>query len=263
MLAAFTNRKESHVAQCCVVSCSRRCGVTWTKTTHLQMVWANCGVTWTTHLQMVWAKRHTKWSKMLCGAGPQLKYATTAWTTLGSLWESPCLSASSHRQWIMFCLRKDKSSVSSNVIMRPSAAAIFQKENLQESRDHPMGGGGMLGKLSKIVILCYYVSIFYPINYYKNIQNIKNCQVLPTPPTGGGVWCDIPAMNLELPLTRWHDWKEVNKYGGSRPRGQSLLRYQPVCLWYHYNMNWEPPDLPQNLAMWIDSASQTMRVQNE
>ncbi len=35
--------------------------------------------------------------------------------------------------------------------------------------------GGMLGKLSKIVILCYYVSIFYLINYDKNIQNIKNC----------------------------------------------------------------------------------------
>ncbi len=37
---------------------------------------------------------------------------------------------------------------------------------------------------------------------------------------------------LEPPLTRCcfvH-----NKYGGSRPRGQSLLRYQPVCLWYHY-----------------------------
>ncbi len=125
----------------------------------------------------------------------------------------------------MFCLRKDKSSVSSNVIACSSAAAIFQKENLQGSRDHPMGGG-MLGKLSKIVILCYYVSIFYLINYYKTIQNIKNCRVLPTPPTGGGVWCDTPAVNLEPPLTRWHDWKEVNKYGGSHPRGQSLLRYE-------------------------------------
>ncbi len=30
-------------------------------------------------------------------------------------------------------------------------------------------------------------------------------------------------------------------YGGSRPRGQSLLRYQPVCLWYHYNIpTWVP-----------------------
>ncbi len=38
----------------------------------------------------------------------------------------------------------------------------FEKENLQGSRDHPMGGG-MLGKTSKIVILCYYASIFYLI----------------------------------------------------------------------------------------------------
>ncbi len=85
----------------------------------------------------------------------------------------------------------------------------------------------------KIVILCYYVSISYQNNYCKNIQNIKNCWALPTPPSGGGVWCDIPAVNLEPLLTRWHDWK-VNKYRGSRPWGQSLLRYQPVCLWYHY-----------------------------
>ena len=74
----------------------------------------------------------------------------------------------------MFCLKKDRSSVSSNVIAHSSAVAIFQKENLQGSHDHPMGGW-MLGKTSKIVILCYYVSIFYLINYYKNIQNIKNC----------------------------------------------------------------------------------------
>ncbi len=37
---------------------------------------------------------------------------------------------------------------------------------------------------------------------------------------------------LELPLTRCHFVH--NKYGGSHPLGQSLLRYQPVCLWYHY-----------------------------
>ena len=79
----------------------------------------------------------------------------------------------------------------------------------------------MLGKLSKIVILCYFLSIFYLNNYCKIIQNIKNCWALPTPPTGGGVWCDTPAVNLEPPLTRWRDWNEVNKYGGSRPWGQS------------------------------------------
>ncbi len=52
---------------------------------------------------------------------------------------------------------------------------------------------------------------------------------MPAPP--GGEECGVthqPQM-WELPLTRWHDWTEHNKYGGSRPRGQSLLRYQPVC----------------------------------
>ncbi len=66
-----------------------------------------------------------------------------------------------------------------------------------QNPDHviPRGRGGMQAKASKIVILCYYVSIFYSINYYKIIHNIKNYQALPTPPTGGGVWCDTPAVN--------------------------------------------------------------------
>ncbi len=76
---------------------------------------------------------------------------------------------------MIFYLRKDKSSIFSMVMSCSSAAAILEKENLQGSRDHPMGGG-MLGKLSKIVILCYYVSVFCLNNYYKNIQNIKNCR---------------------------------------------------------------------------------------
>ncbi len=76
----------------------------------------------------------------------------------------------------------------------------------------------MQAKASKIVILCYYVTIFYLINYYKNIQNIKNCQALPTPPTGGGVWCDTPAVKVR---TTTHQMARL---------GQSLLRYQPVCL---------------------------------
>ncbi len=87
----------------------------------------------------------------------------------------------------------------------------------------------MQAKASKIVILCYFPSIFYLNNYCKIIQNIKNWWVLPIPPTGGGVWYDTPAVNLEPLLTRWRDWK-VNKYGGFRPQGQFLLRYQPVCL---------------------------------
>ncbi len=57
-------------------------------------------------------------------------------------------------------------------------------------------GGGMQAKASKIVILCYYLSIFYLINCYKNIQNIKNCLLMPIPSGGGGVWCDTPASNV-------------------------------------------------------------------
>ncbi len=52
----------------------------------------------------------------------------------------------------------------------------------------------MQAKASKIVILCYFPSIFCLINYCKNIQNIKNYLLLQTPPTRGGVWCDIPAV---------------------------------------------------------------------
>ncbi len=44
------------------------------------------------------------------------------------------------------------------------------------------------------MILCYFLYIPYPINYCKNIQNIKNCLLLQTPPTKGGVWCDTPAV---------------------------------------------------------------------
>ncbi len=97
----------------------------------------------------------------------------------------------------MFWCKKLNSSISWLVMYQAWLAwlaAIFEKENLQGSHDHPMGGG-MLGKPSKIVILCYYASIFYLINYYKIIQNIKNCWVVPTPPTRGGVWCDTPAVN--------------------------------------------------------------------
>ena len=52
----------------------------------------------------------------------------------------------------------------------------------------------MQAKASKIVILCYFPSFLYPINYCKNIQNIKNCLLLQTPPTGGGVRYDTPAV---------------------------------------------------------------------
>ncbi len=56
--------------------------------------------------------------------------------------------------------------------------------------------------------------------------------LIPAPPSGGGVWCDIPDPMSEPPLTRWHActqqiWRFL-------PPGQSLLRCQPVCLWHHY-----------------------------
>ncbi len=58
----------------------------------------------------------------------------------------------------MFCLRKDNSSISSTVMSCGAAATIFEKENLEGSRDHPIGGG-MLGNYqqnSNIVLLCIY-----------------------------------------------------------------------------------------------------------
>ncbi len=55
----------------------------------------------------------------------------------------------------------------------------------------------MQAKASKIVILHYFLSIFYLINYYKNIQNIKNCLSRPALPGGGGVWYDTPVTIVE------------------------------------------------------------------
>ncbi len=76
-----------------------------------------------------------------------------------------------------------------------SIASILKEMEKPRSHDHPMGGG-MQAKASKIVILCYFLSIFYLINYCKIIQNIKNHLSRPVPPSGGGVWCDIPASNV-------------------------------------------------------------------
>ncbi len=72
----------------------------------------------------------------------------------------------------------------------------FEKENLKGSCDHHPMGGGMQAKASKIVNLCYYLSILYLINCCKNIQNIKNCLLRPVPPGGGGVWCDTPVPSV-------------------------------------------------------------------
>ncbi len=107
----------------------------------------------------------------------------------------PCLEASSSNFWMIFCFTKEISSIST-VVMYLWLEANFDKGKSQGvtwSRDTPLGGG-MQAKASKIVILCYFPSIFYLINYCKNIQNIKNCQALPTPPARGGVWCDTLAV---------------------------------------------------------------------
>ncbi len=52
---------------------------------------------------------------------------------------------------------------------------VFQRKGNFQSCDTPVGGEGMQAEASKMVTLCYYVSIFYLINFYKSIQNIKNC----------------------------------------------------------------------------------------
>ncbi len=70
----------------------------------------------------------------------------------------------------MFCLIKEINSISCVVIAHDPADAIFEKENLKQSRDHPMGEG-MLGNYqqnSDIVILCIYF-LSNIINYCKNI----------------------------------------------------------------------------------------------
>ncbi len=98
--------------------------------------------------------------------------------------------------------------------------------------DTPVGGG-MQAKASKIVTLCYFLfSIqLIVVKLFRILKIICGGQC-PLVEEECGV-THQPQM-LEPPLTRWYDWNEVNKYRGSRPGGQSLLRYQPVCLWYHY-----------------------------
>ncbi len=79
---------------------------------------------------------------------------------------SPCFWASSQSFLMMFWWRNDKSSVSSKVIGLASAAAILLwKSGKNRSHDHvtTLWGGGMQAKASKIVILCYFPSIFYLI----------------------------------------------------------------------------------------------------
>ena len=91
----------------------------------------------------------------------------------------------------------------------------------------------MQAKASKIVILCCYLFFIklIVIKIFRILKIVCWCQY---PLVGEECGVTQQSQMLEPPLTRWHDWNEVNKYGGSHPQGQSLLRYQPVCLWYHY-----------------------------
>ncbi len=154
--------------------------------------------------------RHTNRSKTWWGAGPRLKCLTMAWTTRGWVLGLPCTCDSSSNLQTMFCLRNPRSSISSLVIVRTLAAMFFfQRGKLQGvtwSCDTPMGGG-MQAKASKILILCYYVSIFYPIDCYKNIQNIENCSWTPLPPGGGGVvWHTSCEFRTTTHQMAWLEW---------------------------------------------------------
>ncbi len=66
--------------------------------------------------------------------------------------------------------------------------------------------------------------------------------------------------------------RDMRKLFGSRVRvfsplrvtvQETLMNPEQMSRLVWSDMNWEPPDLPWYLAMWIDSASQTTRVQNE
>ncbi len=81
--------------------------------------------------------------------------------------------------------------------------------------------------------MCLFSIQLIILKIFRILKIVRHCQH-PLPGEECGVTYQ-PQM-LEPLLTRWCDWNKVNKYGGSCPRGQSLLRYQPVCLWYHYTL---------------------------
>ncbi len=98
-----------------------------------------CGVTWEPLTYCPWAILQTSWSKFRFGAGPKLKYLTTAWHTRGWVPGKPCFVASISSFRTMFCLRKLSKSSSSVEMLCTLDAILERKENLEGSRDHPMG----------------------------------------------------------------------------------------------------------------------------
>ncbi len=116
----------------------------------------------------------------------------------------------------------------------------------------------MQAKASKIVILCYYLSILCLINCYKNIQNITNCLLRPAPPGGGGVWCvgwHEPAQmwkttNLRAATSRhWmpgrspKSWMTDSPLGQTRWSNQSLISLKVIDSgsWIQWSVcEWSP-----------------------
>ena len=107
-----------------------------------------------------------------------------AWIAMGWVATTPILVWYSNKNWTIDCLRQEKVSHSTNFWARSAWSTILKERGKPQGVMWPPHGGGMQAKANKIVILCYFPSIFYQINCCKNIQNIKNYQVLPTPPTG-------------------------------------------------------------------------------
>ncbi len=133
-----------------------------------------CGVTWEPLTYCPLAILHTRRSKFLFEVGPKLKYVITARMTRGCILAKPCAAASTSNFWTIFCLKKDKRSISSAVITWDVGvlAVIFEKENLKGSCDQPRGEGilGNYQQNSDIVLLCIY-SLSNVYNFCKNIQN--------------------------------------------------------------------------------------------
>ncbi len=105
-----------------------------------------------------WASWCTKLWKSPWGAGPKLKYATTAAITCRSLLSLFWVATSSSSFLIMFCLRKLSNSISAVVIILTWFVAILKRKT---SRGHvimwyPRGGrnAGQSQQNSDIVLLC-------------------------------------------------------------------------------------------------------------
>ncbi len=117
-----------------------------------------------------------------------------------------CLSASKIILWVISCLRKEKSLNFDQI--------HFEREGKPQNHMITPWGGGCWVKLSKIVILCYYVSIFYLIiiKIFRIFKIVRHCQ---HPPTGGGVWCDIPAVKFRT-TTHQMAWLDIDGMIGNR-----------------------------------------------